>query len=276
MTLGQFKAIAQKKPWEPFWASRYFWRHLTIPCSWICARLGITADQVTALSLVSGIAGGLCYCWPTTWMYVLGTILVWGWWMLDHMDGELARYEIQHLKQRSTLAGPYLDLLIHRWVQPCYHLGLGVGLLRLTGDWGYVLLGYAAGANFMGFARTQADAMVLPYVASGSVDRGNPALRELVELADAAPGQAAREARGIRGVVNFAKWIKTFLGYPGCMVMLAVVVLIDGLWLGMTFPRHGGLAWSATLIYLLLQAASALGQNLAGTWYILSLLRRMP
>ena len=276
MTFREFKEIAQKKPCEPFWASRYFWRHLTIPGSWICARLHVTADQVTMLSLILGMAGGVCYCWPTTALFVVGTLLVWGWWVLDHMDGELARYEIQHLKQPATLAGPYLDLLVHRWVQPLYHVGLGVALLRLTGDWGYVLLGCAAGANFMGFARTQADAMVLPSVVSGSVDRGNAALRELVELAHAAPDKAARQAQGIQGLVNFAKWIKTFFSYPGCMVMLAVIVLVDGLWLGMNFPRHWGLAWSATLIYLLLQAALAVAQNLAGTWYVTSLLRRMP
>jgi hypothetical protein len=209
-------------------------------------------------------------------MYVVGTALVWGWWMLDHVDGELARYEIHHLKQRASIAGPYLDLLVHRWVQPLYHVGLGIGLLRLTDDWGYVLLGCAAGANFAGFARTQADAMVLPYVVSGGVDRDHPALRELVELAHAAPDKVARQAQGVRGMVNFVKWIKTFFSYPGCMVMLAFIVLVDGLWLGMDFPQHWGLAWSATLLYLLLQAGLAVAQNLAGTWYVTSLLRRMP
>jgi hypothetical protein len=276
MTFRQFTEIARKKPYEPFWASRFFWRHLTIPCSWVCAQLRITADQITVVSLILGMAGGVCYCWPTTGMYVFGTLLVWAWWMLDHMDGELARYEIQHLKHPSTLAGPYLDLLVHRWVQPWYHVGLGVGLLRLTGDWGYVLLGCVAGANFAGFTRTQADALVLPYVVSGSVDRGNQALRELVALAHAAPDAAARKARGIQGLVNLAKWIKTFFGYPGCLVLLAGVAIIDGILLDMNFPRHLGLAWSATLVYLLLQGGMALVQNLAGTWYVASLLRRMP
>jgi len=209
MTFRQFKEIARKKPYEPFWASRFFWRHLTIPCSWVCAQLRITADQITVVSLVLGMAGGVCYCWPTTAMYLLGTLLVWAWWMLDHMDGELARYEIQHLKHPSTLAGPYLDLLVHRWVQPLYHVGLGVGLLRLTGDWGYVLLGCVAGANFAGFTRTQADAMVLPYVVSGSVDRGNQALRELVALAHAAPNAAARKTREIQGLENLDKQTQT-------------------------------------------------------------------
>ena len=118
--------------------------------------------------------------------------------------------------------------------------------------------------------------MVLPYVVSGTVDRGNKALQELVELAHAAPDAAARKARGIQGLVNLAKWIKTFFGYPGCLLLLAGVAIIDGMWLDMKFPQHFGLAWSATLLYLLLQGGMALAQNLAGTWYVTSLLRRMP
>jgi hypothetical protein len=87
---------------------------------------------------------------------------------------------------------------------------------------------------------------------------------------------AAGKARGIQGLVNLAKWIRTFFGYPGCLLLLAGVAIIDGILLGMNFPRHLGLAWSATLVYLLLQAGMALAQNIAGTWYVASLLRRMP
>jgi len=276
MNLREFKAVARKQPDDPFWTAKYFWRYFTLPCSWVCSSLRITANQVTLVSLVIGLAGSVCYCWPTPRMLLLGTLLLYAWWFLDHVDGELARYEIKHLNQPINLAGPYLDLLVHRWVQPLYHICLGIGLLRLTGDWGYVLLGCLAGANFVGFARTQGDSTVLPWLVAGNATLENRALRELVQLGDMGSHAEDRKAQGLRRLVGIVKWVKLGLASPGCLVMLLGIVLIDGVMLDMKFPERCGLAWSATLVYLLLQGGMAVVQNLAGTWYVTSLMRRIP
>lgn len=276
MKLSDFNEIARKRPEEPFWISRYFWRHFTIPSSWICARLGISADSVTIVSLVAGVAGGICYCWPTPMMYAIGTILIQFWWMLDHMDGELARYEIKFLEKKPSLAGPYLDLLVHRWVQPLYHICMGIGMLRVTGDWWYVLLGTFAGANFVGFTRTQADSMALKALANGEIERNNADLAQLIEVGQVVPSKEEKESEGIRQLVAFAKSMKTYFSFPGCLVMLCFVAAIDGLYFGFQFPQYYGIACGAVVAYLALQATIAVLQNVAGTWYITSILRRLP
>ncbi len=276
MTLAEFRALARKQPEDPYWTARYFWRHFTIPFSWGCARLGITANQITIVSLVVGLAGGVCYCWPTALMWGLGTLLLYGWWFLDHVDGELGRYERGSLKSPTCLTGPYLDLLVHRWVQPLYHIGLGISLLRASGDWGYVLLGCLAGANFVGFARSQAESMVLAHLVGGLATLQNPAVCQLVELQSQVPNpRAAQKLGGIRRLIEWAKAIKLLLGFPGNLLLLLVILVVDGVWLGMSFPVHYGLAWSAALLYLMLQGLMALLQNLAGTWYVGNLLRRI-
>jgi hypothetical protein len=276
MKLSEFNEIVKKRPQEPFWISRYFWRHITIPSSWVCARLGISADAVTVVSLVAGLAGGICYCWPTPLMYLLGTLLIQFWWMLDHMDGELARYEIKFLKKKPSLAGPYLDLLVHRWVQPLYHICMGIGMLRVTGDWWYVLLGTVAGANFVGFTRTQAECMALAGLANGQIDRNNADLAQLMEVGRAVPSEEEKASGGIRQLVAFAKSMKTYFSFPGCLVMLCFVVAIDGFYFKFSFPQYYGIACGAVVAYLALQAAIALLQNVAGTWYVTTILRRLP
>jgi hypothetical protein len=118
--------------------------------------------------------------------------------------------------------------------------------------------------------------MVLRCVAAGQVSLENQALRELLDLGAMVPDAEVRKAQGIRRLVGIAKWIRLGLSSPGCLVMLLGIVLIDGVMLDMRFPERCGLAWSATLVYLLLQGGMAAVQNIAGTWYVTSLLRRIP
>lgn len=276
MQYREFKEAVRKRPAEPFWLSRLFWRHFTIPFSWVCSRLHVTADQITVLSLIVGMAGGLCFCWPTVWAYVGGVVLIQGWSFFDHVDGELGRYEVTCLHRKSSLAGPYLDLLVHRWVQPFYHVCMSIGIVRLTGDWGWLLLGWFAGANYFGFAKSQADSLVLRSMVHGSTSKDNPAVLDLLDLTNVLPGANRGERSGLRRLIDWSKQVKSWFAFPGCLVLLCVVVAIDTLVFGMNFPRVAGVPASATVVYLILQACIALGQNVAGTWYVATLLRKVP
>lgn len=274
--LGKFKEVVRKRPREPFWLSRYFWRHITVPFSWLCSLLRIRADHITILSLVVGMLGGLCFCWPTPAAFVAGLLLIQGWSFLDHVDGELARYEIKHLGHRPSLAGPYLDLLVHRWVQPFYHVCMSVAFVRLTGQWEWLLLGWAAGANYFGFAKSQGESLVLRAMVQGTIKADNPVLVELADLSNVLPTKTDEKVSVIRRTFNHLKTVKNWFAFPGCMVLICVVVAVDAGMFRMTFPEVAGMPASASLIYLFLQACVAAGQNLAGTWYVASLLRKLP
>jgi phosphatidylglycerophosphate synthase len=70
-------------PWPAFHATRF------------CARLGITPNQVTALSLVLVIAA-FYWFWEGNWL--LGLLAAWGMTFLDTVDGKLARITLQSSK----------------------------------------------------------------------------------------------------------------------------------------------------------------------------------
>ncbi len=70
-------------PWPAFHATR------------LCARLGITPNQVTALSLVLVIAA-FYWFWEGNWLP--GLLAAWGMTFLDTVDGKLARITLQSSK----------------------------------------------------------------------------------------------------------------------------------------------------------------------------------
>jgi len=98
---------------DPFWVSRYFYRRFTIYFTWLCAKMRLSANTVTALSAVAVFAGAVAYGLPSRWAWLAGALLVQMYFILDHVDGEMARYERTVLGRRSGMAGVFYDTACH-------------------------------------------------------------------------------------------------------------------------------------------------------------------
>jgi phosphatidylglycerophosphate synthase len=82
-----------------------FDRSISIPISRRLARTAVTPNQVTAVSIVVGLAGAALLASPSRGLCVAGALLAWFSSILDGCDGELAR-----LKLLSSEAGRRFDL----------------------------------------------------------------------------------------------------------------------------------------------------------------------
>jgi hypothetical protein len=102
-------------------------RRLSIHLTRLVLRTPMSANQVTAAFLIFGwVIGGL-FALGSPGAVLLGACLLHGWFVLDCVDGEVARY-----RKTSSLAGMYLDHMGHAMVRPFLFAGLGVGLFRVT------------------------------------------------------------------------------------------------------------------------------------------------
>jgi len=260
---------------EPFWISRWTWRHFTFYVAWLCIKLHISANAVTIVSWAAGMAGAVLFCWRKPVPIITGLLLVYVWWFLDHVDGEVARYEIKVLNRKRNLAGDYLDTLVHRWVLPLIHLCLGIGLMRAYGQWWYVLFGAAAASAFVGFTRTEAASLALAYIVCGVLDPHKQGLRELWDLGRLTP-ESSDDKGGCGKLMELARRIKLVFAYPGCLLLLAVVIVIDIVFPFSAFPDWGPIAVSATLIYLVLIGLLSVAQHTFGTWYVVGVFKELP
>lgn len=85
--------------------------------------LGISAHAMTGLALLTAILAALCFGSgsPTGWC--LGIVLLQLWYLLDHVDGQLARWH-----GTASLDGTALDYLMHHAVNLLVPLGVGYAL----------------------------------------------------------------------------------------------------------------------------------------------------
>ncbi|GJL78090.1 MAG: hypothetical protein NPINA01_10790 [Nitrospinaceae bacterium] len=113
-------------------------RHFSYPVTRLLVRTPLTPNQITAISLVFGLAAGLA-CLPGDYFSILiGSILFLICYVLDNCDGEIAR--IKNMRSRFGMRfDTFVDWLVHAVFFTC----LGWGATAATGQVWWLWLGVA-------------------------------------------------------------------------------------------------------------------------------------
>ena len=102
-----------RKPQDPFWTARLLVRPWSPYVSALLAKLGMTANQVSAASGVMMIVGCLFLASTEPRHWIVGTALVFLHHIFDHFDGEIARYHRHTGERPGSPGGMYWDAVIH-------------------------------------------------------------------------------------------------------------------------------------------------------------------
>ena len=117
-------------------------RHLSYWLTPIIYHLPISPNQVTALSMLAGLAGAWCFSQADPVFDIMGALLLVACYTLDNCDGEIAR-----LKDLSSEWGAQFDDLVDWLVDSAFFIGLGYGTWHDTGENYWLWLGVAAAAG---------------------------------------------------------------------------------------------------------------------------------
>ncbi|MFQ5822875.1 MAG: CDP-alcohol phosphatidyltransferase family protein [bacterium] len=118
----------------------YFMRRLSLIVTWLLLNLGLSANQVTLLQIISGILGCVFFAFPKTEFLLLGVLFMQLGFLFDNVDGEIARFQKQ-----VSMTGKYLDTIGHEIVVPFMFFGLAVGCYFRTGNLEVIIFGFLAG-----------------------------------------------------------------------------------------------------------------------------------
>ena len=105
------------------WLSNHFARPISIYITRALLHTPITANQVTIGMILLGVAAGTLFIFGNYWYSIIGVVLLLLAYILDRVDGEIARY-----RKATSIRGNFLDNLYHDIVKPYIFIGIAFGV----------------------------------------------------------------------------------------------------------------------------------------------------
>jgi hypothetical protein len=126
------------------WMARRVSRPLALRITWVAAPWGVSAHAATIAAWACALAAAAAMALGTHAGWIAGALLLQLWYLLDHVDGQLARFH-----GTSSLDGVQLDYLMHHTTNLLLPLGLGYGLSLRRSDPLWLLAGVVFGLGLL-------------------------------------------------------------------------------------------------------------------------------
>jgi phosphatidylglycerophosphate synthase len=126
------------------WMARRVARPAALRVTRIVAPWGVSATLATLAAWATGVAAAAAFAVGSPWSWIAGAALLQAWYLLDHVDGQLAR-----LRGMASLDGAQLDYLMHHTINMLVPLGVGWGAFARTSQPLWMLAGVACGVSLL-------------------------------------------------------------------------------------------------------------------------------
>jgi hypothetical protein len=225
------------------WTARRWGRPAALRVTRVVAPLGMRAHQATAAAALAALAAVVLLGVGTAWSWLAAAGLLHLWYVLDHVDGQLAR-----LGRTASLDGTMLDYAMHHSWNVLVPFAAGFGLARANDNLLWCLVGaaWAWGALLVGLRH---DVRYKAFIQRLKLVHGE--LR-VIGGGGGRPEPAALPTGGLRRGLNWLaqKWLEQH-------VVLLCLSVVAGTWALLGEP---GLRIAA--IYVAVTAVPALGLGL--------------
>lgn len=224
--MKRFKEICHKNQEENYLLDKYALRHISIVFTILFIKLRATPNQTTLLSLLAAL-GSLFFLTSAEGPYLLvGACLIFAYSILDHVDGELARYYIYTGKHKPSLQGHYFDILVHRYSSNLMVFFLSLGLYHLYGHLWLILLGFVAAMGLSSFPNGIASQVIAGEIAQHREIINNKTMKEILSLVENKERQI-ESIQSHRLVVKLKKLLIEVFFFPGHIILLTLALVGD-------------------------------------------------
>jgi len=145
----EFERRCQKPDYQVVgnWMARRITRPLALRVTWVIVPCGVSANAATLTAWACAAGAAAAFAWGSITGWILGAALLQLWYLLDHVDGQLARF-----LGVASLDGVQLDYLMHHTVNLLVPCGVGWGLFvcRTEPLWLLAGMGWGLGLLLLG------------------------------------------------------------------------------------------------------------------------------
>jgi phosphatidylglycerophosphate synthase len=188
------------------WAGKLYMRRLSPYLTRLLLRTGISANGVTWLMILAGVAAAGVLALPGLLPAIGAVLLIQLQLLLDCSDGEVARW-----RGEKSVLGVYLDRIGHWLTEGALPIALGIR----TGDDTYVMLGLVAAVLVLLIKGESA------LVTVARAEAGLPPARDTVAVA--AP--RASGLRRLRRAAGFAPFFRAFVAVEATLLALVAAIV---------------------------------------------------
>jgi phosphatidylglycerophosphate synthase len=227
LNIEDYRKLCQKNEHENYLLDKLIFRKISIYATVIFIKLNIKPNQATFLSFMAALGSLYFLTQNTTPMLLTAAALIFTYYILDHVDGELARYAINTGAMKPSLQGHYYDVLIHRYSSNLMVFFLGLGVFNLYGYELAVLLGFVACIGISSFPNVIAAQVMAGKIANDKeIIFKSQAMETFLAQLETKKQQIKDVHRGTR-LQKLRKLIIESLFFPGHIILLVLVLIAD-------------------------------------------------
>jgi len=207
------------------WYARKVTRKISVYVTWLFLHTNISANQVTLLQNLTGFLGFLLLCCPGRFAALLGMLLIQLGYVLDCVDGEIARY-----RKTPSVNGIFMDIFNHVTIIPLIPAGLGFHYYFVSGhSILFPILGLLGGLFCMSPTNLSSKETLIHLLERRKVPSFDYSTLKSPE--EEAPGIKAEKERKGSLAGDFVRKAVRYWGYvahyPGSMNFMSLLVLME-------------------------------------------------
>jgi hypothetical protein len=225
------------------WVSDYLlWRPVSPYVTWVFANLRLTSVFTVILSIVFVCAAAILLFSNATGFLILAAIGIEVYALLDHVDGELARFEMNYLGRTNSRIGHFLDLFAHK-LSVVAMFAVGWAVAEATGNSLYTLIGFLLCFFMLGPANEPANQIVIEEAKHSDMKTAFSKMRAFNVTKTA-------EANDVRPA-SILLFINELFGFPGWLHLIVIACLLDAFFAPISFMGSAYLYREVLLIGLM-------------------------
>ncbi|WP_085522665.1 CDP-alcohol phosphatidyltransferase family protein [Tuberibacillus sp. Marseille-P3662] len=223
-------SIVGKGDNEPFYYSKYIGRKISVFLSVIFIKLNFKPNTITFLSLICAVLSCVSLLFLSLnllWVGLSSIILINLYFILDHCDGEVARYYINKNGKNPSLDGGYFDFLVHSFSTNILYLFLGIGLFYYSSNELYIYLGIVSCFGMSNFPRLCLAQILIKEIYSNNEMIDKLRKNNILNLSESTSERAIIINKKGNYKKKLEMFMKELLTFPGCILSYTIFMLIS-------------------------------------------------